>query len=367
MGKDVRNKILKKLKEKTGGDRNIQLPKQSIKFEEVDAKTLQMTFTDKKYIEGYDWENKEHKIAHKNYNMQESSVCFEAWAVIIKTYCTEYKKIILAVDSVNGLYQNWIDKKNSRDAKNGHVGRFFYRALRFSEQYDWFELATEVETEVKAFEEEWINNKTKKLYNNIPHGEPNSSKDKNAINENYFEKQLSESEELYKKLTGIEALENNKIYRQLPVGLFENEVVAVNTVFTGGKSAIDMWTSYGNTIYPIELKYKQEMVGMITELFFYANFLWDLVGENGAFVLQVPKEKEQKLANMRGYDKLKKGSFANVKAVFLADKYHPLLTSEVIKTLNAITTEEKKVSVSYVQCIYEGDGKNIIKSISIKK
>ena len=33
MGKDVRQKILKKLKAETGVNRNIQLPKQSIKFE----------------------------------------------------------------------------------------------------------------------------------------------------------------------------------------------------------------------------------------------------------------------------------------------------------------------------------------------
>lgn len=351
MAKDVKKEILKKLKAETGGKRNIKFPTESIKFEETNSATLQMTFTARKYIEG---EKKGKKYV--NYNMQGSGVCFEAWAVIIKTYCPQYEKIILAVENVNGLYDKWLATRNGKKARNGHVGRFFYRALRFSEQYDWFELDSELQKEVYLFKNEWLMNRT--LCNNIPQGKPGNSKGK--VDENYFEKQLAESGTLYKLIIGADDLafdENDEMYRQLPVGLFEDKVASVNTVFTGGKSAIDMWTYHGDTIYPIELKYDNEMVGIITEIFFYANFLWDLVRTGGFRISPVTKDKERKEAKERGYDYIKEGCYRKVSAILLSDSksYHPLVTDKVMATLNAVTKGAGNVPISYTKCSYEVD------------
>lgn len=359
MGKDVRETILKQLYGVTDRKRNIRLPG-SIVFEEEDGNTLKLLLKERKYVEGYDG-----KGGHVNYNMQESGVCFEAWALIIKTYCKEYKKIKLGVKNVEGLYKEWISRKdkNGNTKRNGHVGRFFYRALRFSEQYDWFELDADVAVEVRLFEEQWLNDE-KYLCNNIPQGKP-SGDEKTTIDENAFERELAKYGVLWRALIGEGDLvftgEEN-IYRQLPVGLYEEEPAVKNTVFTGGKSAIDMWTSKGKTIYPIELKYKNEMVGILTEIFFYANYLWDLVREGG-FAISVPKkakEQEEAAASERGYANVKKGLYTDVKALLLADTYHPLVTKEVIGTMNQ-TKRDISAPISYVKYSYEIDDKNELK------
>lgn len=357
MGKDVRSEILKRLNEATEWKRNIKLPKESIRFEKTDESTLKLILSQRKYIEGYDNKNG----VHVNYNMQSSCVCFEAWAVIIKTYCTKYKKIVLGVDKAEGLYEDWINRKDKKGKvkRNGHVGRFFYRALRFSQQYDWFELDEAIEVEVRKFEDEWLKNERCKLCNNIPQGKPDGE-DKNDIDENYFERKLAQPGVLFEALVCEENLGfdgDEEIYRQLPVGLYEEVPASKNTVFTGGKSAIDMWTCKEKIIYPIELKYQNEMVGILTEIFFYANFLWDLVRKEGFEIGKPETAKARKAAEApeRGYAYVKEGYYTKVKAILLADSYHPLITKAVMVTMNAIAQDEGGKHISYVKCSYDPD------------
>ena len=349
MGKDVKNVLLAALKKAEGNKGNIVLPKESLRFIEKDNRTLCIEFTDCRYIKGYKSKDK-----HVNYNMQGSSVCFEGWAVIIKTYC-DYDKIVLDVKGVKDLFKAWTEEKNGHDAKNGHVGRFFYRALRFSEQYEWFSLSKELETEVKLFEE-YISQE-KKFWNNIPQGKAGKSNAEEKA-ENDIEDQLAVSGVLYKALmnrTGVELDENDEVYRQLPVGLFEDEVKIKNTIFTGGKSAIDLWICHDDILYLIELKYNNKMVGIITETFFYSNYMWDLIRKNGGFEISKPEKKEAKEAELRGYDKVQNGNYKQIKGVLLADEgyYHPLVTDQVIKTLN----ENKKelAPIEYVRASYKVD------------
>ena len=62
--------------------------------------------------------------------------------------------------------------------------------------------------------------------------------------------------------------ENAIVGRQLPVGLFEGTKAKAHMVFTGGTSAADFWAVDGDTIKVYELKSKNPMVGIITEIFF---------------------------------------------------------------------------------------------------
>ena len=358
MGKDVKKDILAALKKAEGDKGNISLPSESLRFIEQENKTLWIEFTDCKYIIGYDYEDKEGKNVHKNYNMQDSGVCFEGWAVIIKTYC-DYDKIVLDVKNVKdekGLYENWIEKRNGLDAKNGHVGRFFYRALRFCEQYEWFSLSKELEMEVKLFED-YISQE-KKFWNNIPKGKAGKSEAEEKA-ENDIEDQLAKADTLYKALLnrkGLEFDKNDAVYRQLPVGLFEDEVKTKNTVFTGGKSAIDLWTCHDDILYLIELKYNNKMVGIITEIFFYSNYMWDLIRDNGGFEISKPgNRKEEEEAGLRGYDKIQRGKYKQIKGVLLADEgfYHPLVTEQVIETLNG--NKKELAPIEYVRAAYEVD------------
>ena len=363
MGKDVKKDILAALKKAEGDKGNISLPSKSLRFIEKENKTLWIEFTDCKYIIGYDYEDKEGKNVHKNYNMQDSGVCFEGWSVIIKTYC-DYDKIILDVKNVKGLYERWKEEINGLGAKNGHVGRFFYRALRFSEQYEWFELSQELETEVNLFKNNMLEKKI--LKNNIPKGKAGKSTAEEKA-ENDIEDQLAKEDTLYKALWNQEGLKfdkNDAVYRQLPVGLFEDEVKTKNTVFIGGKSAIDLWTCHDDTLYLIELKYNNKMVGIITEIFFYSNYMWDLVRDDGGFV---PSKPENKNDELRGYDNLydnvQKGKYKQIKGVLLADEgfYHPLVTEEVIKTLNG--NKKELAPIEYVRASYKVvEGRKVILS-----
>ena len=62
-------------------------------------------------------------------NMQINANAFEAWAVALHVALNESGMIILDVDG---------EFEPMEYMQNGHWGRFLYRALRFSEQYEWF-------------------------------------------------------------------------------------------------------------------------------------------------------------------------------------------------------------------------------------
>jgi len=127
--------------------------KVEIDKENEKIKTVKMTLT--KEAIGLATKSKDNK------NMQDNDACFEGWAVALKAAGIE--KINL---NVNGI-------SSSTDFKTGkgHYGRFLYRALRFSEQYEWFHLCGNKENPktlkgaVKAFDNFLTN---KNLYNNVP-------------------------------------------------------------------------------------------------------------------------------------------------------------------------------------------------------
>ncbi len=139
---------------------------------------------------------------------------------------------------------------------------------------------------------------------------------------------------------------NNEVYRQLPVGLFENEVSKETMIFTGGKSAIDIWTWNNEEAYLVELKTLNPMVGIITEIFFYANYMRDLLSKDGLFTLNKAKRNKD-----RGYSEILRNDFKKVNGMMLADKYHPLITDKTIDVLNAGKNEE----IHYIKATYSYD------------
>lgn len=70
-------------------------------------------------------------------NMQDTRACFEAWCLIIKAKTSNSGlKIELDVDGIT------VASYPGGKPANGHLGRFLYRILKFSEQYkDWFKLS----------------------------------------------------------------------------------------------------------------------------------------------------------------------------------------------------------------------------------
>lgn len=246
-------------------------------------------------------------------NMQDTRACFEAWCLIIKAKTSNPGlKIELDVDGIT------VASYPGGKPANGHLGRFLYRILKFSKQYNkWFELSPALE-EIKKNFKNYLN--TKKFETNAPLNEAETNLDKllNKGLESYVEQLLVDTGSNKTKILKLSS-ENAIVGRQLPVGLFEGTKAKAHMVFTGGTSAADFWAVDGDTIKVYELKSKNPMVGIITEIFFYSNYVYDVFIEKGNRIFPYKPKKYY-----RNYDKIKG---KKVQGIMLSnsDGWHPSL------------------------------------------
>lgn len=270
-------------------------------------------------------------------NMQVNDNAFEGWA--ISAYMTLKDKVnIKIILDVNGVFEY------EQYEKNGHLNRFLYRAMRFSEQYEWLELSQYLQEQINAFYK-FISDG--RFINNLADSEPGIKKIHN--NENIMESMLAKPGALMGIVGDEFDIGNNAVYRQLPVGLFKDEESDTTNVFTGDKSAIDLWTWNKDEFCLVELKTLNKKVGkqdIVTETFFYANYMRDLLCEDGLFTLNSGKKK-----NDRGYSNILNNSFKKINGMMLADKYHPMITDKTIDILNAGKIKE----IHYVRVTYPYD------------
>lgn len=88
-----------------------------------------------------------------------------------------------------------------------------------------------------------------------------------------------------------------------------------NEVFTRQKSAIDFWASDGDTINVYELKVNNPMVGIITEIFFYSNYVHDVfISKSLYYGMGSVTHKD---VEYRNYDKIKG---KKVKGIMLSNR-----------------------------------------------
>ena len=233
-------------------------------------------------------------FSEKPINMQDNSACFEAWCLIIKAQTSNPGlKIELDVDGIT------VASYPSGKPVNGHLGRFLYRILKFSEQYkQWFELSPALE-EIKKNFKNYLD--TNKFETNAPLNEAETDLDKllNKGLERYVEQLLVDTGSYKTKILKLSSA-SAIVGRQLPVGLFVGTKAKDHVVFTGGTSAADFWAVDGDTVKVYELKSKNPMVGIITEIFFYSNYVCDVFIEKGN---KMNPNKPKKY--YRNYDKIK--------------------------------------------------------------
>lgn len=278
-------------------------------------------------------------------NMQDNAAAFEGWALALHTRLGA--EIVLDVE--DGVLQKDETEKeleNRLKGKSGHFARFLYRALRFSEQYSaWFSLSEKLEKIVDNFGA-WMADQKDNLIGNAPKGEA-------GVNEHleiHIEAAFAETQAGKDKLTELTKsefiIDSDMIHRQLPVGLFLGELSEDAQIFTGGKAAIDLWglSEDRRTLAIFELKAKNPMIGIVTELFFYANYMNDLI--NGAFKPDPKSAKKD-----RGYSKLVEAieTIQQVKAYMLADTLHPLITDKLLKQMN----ENGGLNIQYGKLRYD--------------
>lgn len=259
-------------------------------------------------------------------NMQDNAAAFEAWCFIIKAY-TNIKNLKIKLD-IDGVVN---DRYVGEIPSNGHLGRFLYRILKFKEQYGkWFVLSDVLEAMRKNFADflssgEFVNNEPSK----------EAEDDEDALGtEGYVEKRFCDDDSLGKLILGFSG-ENVVMNRQLPVGLFKGEKSDATAVFTGKKSAIDFWLLCKNGLNIYELKANNKMVGILTEIFFYSNYMRDVCWHKSLETKQnVTIRNPQKTD--RSYNKLCDGieNITKITGWILADEFHPLITDAVINIMN---------------------------------
>ena len=274
-----------------------------------------------------------HEKTIREENMQVPGNAFEGWAIVV--HIEKQKKIKLEVI---------FDKIEKADNGDKHWNRFLYRAMKFSEQYsEWFELGDSIENVVEQFK----NNLYKeKCVNNPP--TKNADNTDRICDENSVEALLAEPKKLKKILVHVDNV-GDKVYRQLPVGLFKGEKKKENAIFTYGHSAIDLWNICGDTINIIELKTQNPMIGIITEIFFYTNYIYDFViNKNSKFELSEPT-KGMDIDALRGYNELydRRCELKKVQGIMLADEYHSFIMKNRKKICDELNRNKAKIKYCF--------------------
>lgn len=273
-------------------------------------------------------------------NMQTDTAAFEAWALILRAHYRDNINIRLTLKEGVTLP----DGDVLSGKKYGHYNRFLYRVMKFQEQYGWFKIDDDQHgliQAIKNFEAEYT---TKSFCNNVPTDDASDNPSNlEGMVEAAFAKDAGEPGEPYiKRLTSARGVDLEFACRQLPVGLFLGEHSSDHTrVFTGNHSAIDLWgLSKDRTKLVIyELKTLNKMVGIITELMFYANYMYDMYIEKSHFKPLSPKKSKK---DWRGYQKLfDADNLAKIQAYMLTDGLHPLVTPEVLNEMNKSGLAEK--------------------------
>ena len=249
-------------------------------------------------------------------NMQENKSAFEGWIICFKSWLPG------EIDKVELGWAPSMDKK-----KIEHYNRFLFRVLQFQKMFSWFSVSKKSISEVQSFSH--IIQRSY-LVMNYPGSLKQSSISENKIEDKIESLFITESQKLLKTRFNLETLN-----QQLPAGVFIEKKSAGTRLFTGQKSAIDLWGLNADELSIFELKYKNIRVGIISELLFYL-YLMDAVFINGG--IQYPEKAKN--AKVRDFDKLydtefkKIKKFKKLKGYFLIDNLHPFIGDEAIKLIN---------------------------------
>lgn len=296
-------------------------------------------------------------------NMQADAAAFEAWALILHVN-SGIKTIRLGLQSGFSHPLPRLTDPPLLKTQPGHYNRFLYRVMKFRQQYkSWFEIADEnLDEAIGKFKQALDKGR---FCNNRP---MSTAKSDPSNLESRVEAVFADSEDdepkvgpnLLRELTSAYNIIAGRIFRQFPVGLFSERKLEENGVFTGGHSAIDLWSLSQGTdpeIVVYELKAGNQMAGIITELMFYANYMYDMYVEKGnSFQPEKPGAN-----NFRGYHDLyaAQNSLTGVSAFMLTDKLHPQITDEVLAAMNSNDPSRK---IRYGRIDYDSD--IVVKKIS---
>lgn len=288
---------------------------------------LRKTYRSVEFPSRIDFEIKQNTLNVKMYktgilaNMQEDNSAFEGWILVLMTFFNKDENEIKVVNL------SW--ESPDENEKSGHYHRFLYRVTKFSQRFLWFRIEDSTNNEeINKFTQKYLIDSSQ-LVMNYP-----KTKAKDVLegaNESYLERRFKANSQIIKGIT-FDCQDH-----QLPVGLFDREVATKNSVFTGGKSGIDLWGIKGNNLFIFELKFKNKKVGIISETLLYLWIMEDLFINKK---IKYPKVSDKELSKtFRSFEKIYKKAkedegIIKINGVLLADDFHPLVNEDLISFVN---------------------------------
>ena len=234
-------------------------------------------------------------------NMQTDNAAFEGWAVCLKAWLP---------NAISTVELKWDEPSDGNS--NPHYRRFCYRVVKMLDAYEWFSINETNKNGIESFIHE-----LKGLQNNCGNSIPvKKFKHGGGVGENAVEYDMVHEQNFPQKMCEKYGVDN--IFHQLPVGIKKENAF----FFAGTKAAIDLWGMHDNELTIIELKYENNMVGIISELFFYVNIIRDIICgriEKPTAVLEYEKELYMRINDMK-----------KIHARMLADTFHPLIKNEAV-------------------------------------
>ena len=262
-----------------------------------------------------------------NRGIRENGNAFEVWALAIYLSLGKRFRIVLDTDEQFEL-------KEAEYKCSQHFCKFLYRTMKFSEKYNWFSLSDNLQRETDKFKDYL----SKGIFtNSVPVGDARKESSKECS----AEAKLVIAGELANKLKGQFDVGNGPVYRQFPIGLYEKNVSEENKVFAEQKSAVNLWNINGEEFRIYELADWEKSIGIVTEIFFFSNFIRDLLLDGGLFTLNSDMNGD------RGYRDILSMKIKKVKAILLSDRYHPVVSEEFVELMN-----RNSADIEYVRAVY---------------
>ncbi len=247
-------------------------------------------------------------------NMQTDASAFEGWALVLRRWFGV--RVTLCWKS---------PLPQASPTERCHYQRFLYRVAFFRERFgEWFDIedrdALRDLATAPGSATRFLVNWPGLRISDVPIEKGAARRDK----ERQLELGLKGSAELRAHFDLGDAV----IDRQFPVGLFNGRICHHDRIFTGGKSAIDLFALNDTQLTLFELKAGDNIsVGSLAELLFYVAFMRDVVRGRFTFpdTLKPWSVEPSALAKV-----------TRIRAVLLGHRIHPLLCdTQLIDLLNS--------------------------------
>lgn len=294
-------------------------------------------------------------IKEPTQNMQSDDAAFEGWILVLKSWLPNVVKFVELDFEVPG---NLSSDHYGGSIELSHYNRFLYRINNFSKMYpDWFSVDISKKQIISDFMEFLKDNKT--ILNH------SSKKREDKIDKNSMEEQTEPNQGIYENdierwfvfQEGKELLydtwniNKEKIYNQLPVGVFYQKKATKYKIFPDKKSAIDFWGIGEDEIslHLFELKRgKNKKVGVISETLFYTFIIYDTcISQTLLFCYESRDLKNSDTKAIVNDNK----KFDKLYAHILSEEYHTLLNEEVFglkkKGLNNLNISFDRATYDY--------------------